>query len=116
MKALVAVLSLALATPDAGFDAGDTLESRGVYLVNSAVSCRSFDGGSCVPVELGEGWWLTRERMKETGTKLVELQNALDARDQADAQRPSWLTSGLIGFCVGVSVGALGMIYLTTKK
>lgn len=126
MKALSLLLSLSLATPfDGGAVDAGTLESRGVYFVNFALSCRggaALDGGSiCLqPLQLGEGWWLSRERMKDTGTRIVELQNDLASeraeRAAADAKRPSWVIAGVVGFCVGVGVGVAGLLYLSTRK
>lgn len=121
MNALALILAVSLAAPDGGTPDDGGIESRGVYFVNYAVSCRGgvdLDGGlPCLePLQLGEGWWLSRERMKATGTTIVALQSDLAERAAADAKRPSWATAGLIGFCLGVTVGVVGLVYLGTRK
>ena len=84
-----------LASPDGCTDAP---------AVCKVVAAEQPDGGS-----LGEGWWLSRERMKKVGTRLTDLEISL-ARTEHERDEALATSAPIVlhwSFWAGVAVGGV---------
>lgn len=98
---MLAALLAAILTVEA-VDGGQLPVSDAPIAVQSAVA---FDGG-----QVGQGWWLSPEKMTKVGATIVELRNERDAArfEVATISRPPDVpSSSSIWLWVGIAIGGI---------